>query len=144
MESDSKRGWQHASGGQILVLTAVMLAIAALVAIAALCWRGKEMTNVALTVAAICYAASVLAILSENLLGGQNRLFGLLLSMAIRTGIPMGAAIFMKFAGGNYAKPEAIAYLLVFYFGALTTHVFLSYRAMNADPAPASREPFAK
>jgi hypothetical protein len=53
--------------------------------------------------------------------------------MAFRTGIPLAAVIVMKLSGGRFAEPEAIAYLLILYFGALMAHVVISYGSLKAS-----------
>jgi hypothetical protein len=135
MESAKKCRWLHTFGGQIAVFTGAMLLLAGTLIAVVWHWHGSEMAGVAAVLAGICYAASALAFLGERALGRQAALAGMVASMAFRTGIPLAAVIVMKLSGGRFAEPEAIAYLLILYFGALMAHVVISYGSLKASCA---------
>lgn len=144
MESDSKHGWLHTLGGQAAILSSAMLVLWAIVV--GISWLRCEggISGVAALSAAVCYFAAIFALASEKAFSGNGALFGMLLSMAIRTGIPLAAVVCMKKWGGRFAEPEAVVYLVIFYFAALITHVALSCHALNSNSSEAIRHSPAK
>ena len=144
MAPDPKRCRPNSLLGQAAILSGVMLLLAAIVG--GIAWRrhGGEMAGAAAITAAVCYFSALVALICERAFSGNGAIAGILLSISIRTGVPLAAVLCMKKWGGRFAEPEAVVYLIVFYFAALITHVVLSCRASHASPFDAIRDFSAK
>ena len=142
MQSRIKHCLIHTFGGQLSLLSVVMFLL--LIAAMACAWgfQGRAMLPVVLLDAGICFVASLFALLSETSFSGRSPHFGMVLSMMLRTGVPLIAVMTLKFLGGRFTEPSVLYYLLVFYFGSLITHVVISYSALNDNqPSAASHRP---
>jgi hypothetical protein len=77
--------------------------------------------------AAICLAGALSALVASHLLRGPKRVwYGLLLGMFLRTGIPLGAGVFIALRRGTLAENGFLFYLLVFYPVVLALETVLS------------------
>jgi hypothetical protein len=128
--------------GQMIVLTAVMLLLYAVVASLAVWLQRTGTLGIAAAMAAVCYGAAALALLGDGYFAARRLpAVGLYWAMAIRTGVPLIALMLMKLAGGPFAEFAAVCYLITFYFGALVVQVALSYLANNRSPTAAPSDP---
>jgi hypothetical protein len=131
MQSKLKHRLLHTRGGQLSVLAGVMFFL--LAGAAAFAWnlQGRDMLPIVVLVAGVCFISSLLALFVEAGFGGRSPILGLGLSILLRTGVPLIAAVTLKFLGGRFTEPSVLYYLLIFYFGSLITHVLISYSTSN-------------
>jgi hypothetical protein len=98
------------------LLGLVVVAVYALVAPLAGAWGGRAALAAAAAAAGFCLAGAALALIVSHLLRGPKyALYGLLLGMALRMGIPLGLALACHALGGTLAEAGLFHYLLVFY-----------------------------
>jgi hypothetical protein len=123
-------------GGQVGILTLIMLTASAVVMVLAWWLQGLEILRLVAIAAGVCYIAAIIALVGERWFAAhQLTLMGLGWAMAFRTGVPLAAALALLARGGPLVTPWIICYLGVFYLIALTVHVVLSYRSLyEAQP----------
>ena len=110
-------------------LAAAALMLLAVVAAAGY-WRFGIAGATGATVAAgVCYASAALA-LTVTALGStpQNPVAGLLLGMAIRTGVPLAAAIFLSRREGMFAEGGVFGWIVLAYLVMLAVETLLAVR----------------
>jgi hypothetical protein len=132
MKAASKSRLSNTMGGQVVVLTMVMLPCYVLVLLVAWRLQGEDVLGMVTKLAGVCYGATILAIAGEHWFAVRHSaLLGLGWAMAFRTGVPLAAALILLFQGGPLAKAWFFCYLGLFYAVALTVHSVLSYRAIK-------------
>jgi len=103
-------------GGRVALLTALMLLLYAVVAPLAYWHSGIPGLLAAGLPAVVCLGGAIGALLlSGHFRGPTGALTGLLLSIIVRTGLPLLLAIFLCFQPGALAKAGGVYYLVVFY-----------------------------
>jgi len=77
--------------------------------------------------AGICLLGAVLALVVSHLLRGPKAvLYGMLMAMALRMGIPLVSALALHLQNGALAKAGVLYYFLVFYPVTLAVETVLS------------------
>lgn len=116
----------------LVLLVAVLYALVAPVA-----WYLGGLSGVwaASAAAGLCFAGAVLALLIAHLLRAPKHvLYGMLLGMAARMGIPLGSALAYHLRGGGVAEAGLLYYLLVFYPFTLGVETVLSLPKIDHSP----------
>lgn len=121
--------------GMLVLVVLVLYALAAPVA-----WHLGGSTGVwaASAAAGLCFCGAVLALVIAHLFRApQHVLYGMLLGMAPRMGIPLGFGLAYHFYGGGLAEAGLLYYLLVFYPITLGVETVLSLPQTDCSPCRA-------
>jgi hypothetical protein len=123
------------------VLGVVVLAEYALVVPVAVHIGGMMSLVAAAVSGALCLTGATLALIASHMLRGpQLAIHALLVSMALRLGVPLGAAVALHFRGGPLAEAGILYYLLVFYPVTLSVETAISLplvrEATGSGPRP--------
>ena len=128
--------------GKAALLLAGTLAWAGLVGPLAWAIGGATGTAAAAVAGALCLAGALAALLVSPLLARREQfVLGVLLAMAARMGIPLGAALALHLTGGTLAKAGLLYYVLVFYPVTLTLETLCTLPpSQPAEAAASDRE----
>ena len=123
---------------RVAVLAAVMAAAYGCVVIVAANTKGSTGIAAASWSAGVCLASAAVALTMNQLLGrAANGLAGILLPMAVRTGLPLLLALFVRMRGQGLVEAGFIYYLVGFYLLALAVETVLSLpRAARPPQCP--------
>jgi hypothetical protein len=96
---------------------------------------GAQAASVA---AGVCFAGTILALATTEMLSGPLRaLYGVLLGMFARTGLPLVATLVIYFKVPALADAGLVVYLLVFYFLTLVVETVLAISCLRQEqPSP--------
>jgi hypothetical protein len=114
------------------VLAAAVLVVFAAVAPAAVCASGTAGLAASATAAGLCLVGAASALATCRALRGPDYMvYGVLLGMLLRMGIPLVSAVALQIAVRPLADAYVLVYLLVFYPVTLSVETFLSLPSPN-------------
>ena len=126
-------------GSRLAAVTAILTILYALTAAAAYGYQGGPGLLAAGVPAAVCLVGAIAALAVSYSVRGPNRaVLGLVLPMAIRTGLPLVLAVAMRLVDGPLVKAGGVYYLLSFYLVALAVEMPLSLGSVK--PAGAEQD----
>jgi hypothetical protein len=115
---------------RVVVLTALVLAVFAIVGPAAVVIGGPMALMAAAVAAALCWAGAAIALTTSRFLPGPSlALAALSTGMVARMAIPLAAGLALHLRGGPLAEAGMLYYLLVFYPVTLAVETLLSLPA---------------
>ena len=122
------------------MLGAVVIGLSAVVGPVAGLWHGRTGLRAVAVAAGVCLLGALVAlVIAHGLRAPRYALYGLLLGMAARMGIPLGCGLAFHLRGGALVDAGLLYYLLVFYPVTLGVETALS---LPGD-GPAARCPNA-
>jgi len=123
----------------VRVVVLVLAAMALCLVVAPVAWwrGGSDELAVAAGAAACCLAGACAALVAaEPLRGGEHFLYGMLLGMAFRLGIPLAVAMVVCRNSAWLVQAGFLGYLVVFFEAVLFVEVWLALPpADNGKPA---------
>ncbi len=120
---------------RLIVLAAVVLAVHAIAAPWIIGYAGSRGFQAATLVAGLCLAGGIGGlVVSERLRDPRQALLALLLSMFLRTAVPLIGVGIIHLSGGPLAQAGLVYYLLVYYPFTLATATVLSLPSENRPP----------
>ncbi len=119
--------------GSCVVLTVVVALVLPVVALALRARNGSDGVLAACIAAGICWVASITALVVAKITTDtQLRLAGVFASMALRTGIPLIAAILLTSTSPTLTRGGVFGATVVFYLLTLMLETVLSVRLVNS------------
>jgi hypothetical protein len=116
----------------VMILTGVALAAVALTA------GGTRALLAELAAGVVCLAAGLVALLATSLVPRSAALYGMLIGMLLRMGLPLAAALVWRARGGPLVEAGAIYYLIPFYLVMLLVETLLQAPQQMAPGAAVS------
>ncbi|MHC4400417.1 MAG: hypothetical protein ACYTG0_12140 [Planctomycetota bacterium] len=107
---------RHGLGVQSAVLAGAVVVVYAVVAPVAVALGGVVSLAAAAVAAGLCLAGAELALVACRLFRGpQGALYGFLVGMFLRMGVPLVVALLLQFQAQALAEAGLLLYLVVFY-----------------------------
>lgn len=134
-QSDAEPFWRSVPWSGLAVLAAAVLAAWAACAVVAFSRYGPTGLLAASVAAGVCWASASVALCLTAMFTSQEAVTGLLLSILLRTGVPLLAGVAISNSVRPLSEAGVFEFILIHYFVALAVETSLAVRLLRRRTA---------